>query len=403
MGRSQEVLTRILADTGGHRPHYERYCLLAIPATIQELFGLDRGQGLKGELGLPEADKVVQILVDGLGYLQLEALRAAGLVDLSPFTEDGEYLPLTSVFPPTTTTALASLSTGRSPIVHGVLGYKLFLQDPGAVVNVIKLATPGAGDNSLEKLGIKAEDLLPIPTFYRNLADAGVGTVLFLPKYIMDSGLSHVLYQGVAETVPFISLSDLFMLLWERLSQPGRSLFGVYYPTTDTLAHRYGPGSPACTTEVVTFFRLLGEFLPRARGAVLLVTADHGFYEIDPERDVVFCQGHQALRRGLLLPPVGDSRAAYLFLRRGHEQHVRDFFAHRFPHDFLVLSPEEALARKLWGLEEAGPEARARLGDLVVLSQGRRLLVWEREFRLRGMHGGLTQEELLVPLLAKAL
>lgn len=403
MGRSQEVLTRIVTDTGGHRPHYERYCLPTISATIQELFGLARGQGLKGELGLPGADKVVQIIVDGLGYLQLEALRAAGLVDLSPFIEDGEYLPLTSVFPPTTTTALASLSTGRSPVVHGVLGYKLFLQDPGAVVNVIKLATPGAGDNSLEKLGIKAEHLLPIPTLYRNLSEVGVGTVLFLPKYIMDSGLSHVLYQGVAETVPFVSISDLFMLLGERLSRPGRSFLGVYYPTLDTLAHLYGPGSPACTTEVTTFFRLLGEFLPRARGAVLLLTADHGFYEIDPEQDVVFCQRHQALRRGLLLPPVGDSRAAYLFLRPGKENQVREFFAHRFQGDFLVLSPEEALARKLWGLEEAGPEARARLGDLVVLSQGRRLLVWEREFKLRGMHGGLTQEELLVPLLAKAL
>lgn len=164
-----------MAETEGLRPHYERYSLLSVPETIQGLFGLE-GKGLEKELGLPEVDRVVSFVVDGLGYHKLESLREAGLVDLSPFIDGGVYIPLTSVFPPTTTTALASIASGLSPIVHGIVGYKLFLQDPGAVVNMIKLAAPGAADNSLEKVGIKPEKLLPFPTLYQRLANAGVPT-----------------------------------------------------------------------------------------------------------------------------------------------------------------------------------------------------------------------------------
>jgi hypothetical protein len=83
---------------------------------------------------------------------------------------------------------------------------------------------------------------------------------------------------------------------------------------------------------------------------------------------------------------------------------VREFLTSRYPEDFLVMTSEEALAQGLWGLEEAGPEVQARLGDLVAIARKKRLIIWPKEeFKLRGMHGGLTEEELLVPLLALEL
>ncbi|MGC9529180.1 MAG: alkaline phosphatase family protein [Candidatus Bipolaricaulaceae bacterium] len=399
MRRAQAILDQISTETGGRRPHYERYALPAVPATIEQLFGADRPAGLAGELGLPPADKVVSFVLDGVGYRRLLALEAAGAVDLSPFGDS--LIPLTSVFPPTTTTALASLATGASPIVHGVLGYRLFLQQPGAVVNMIKLAAPGGGGDSLEREGVNPEEFLPVPTVYQRLAEAGVDTVLFLPRYIVGSGLSRILYQGVAETVAYVSPADLFFLLQGEMARPGRRLLAVYWPTTDTLAHLYGPRSRPFELELSGFFRLLAaELLERVSGAVVLVTADHGFQEIDPQQDVIVCPQHRELKEGLLCPPVGDNRAAYLFVRRGHEDRVRGFFRRNFPHDFQVLSVDEALDRKLWGLEPAGHEARARLGDMVAVARGRKLILWPRdEFKLRGMHGGMTEEELLVPLL----
>ncbi|HAZ27063.1 TPA: hypothetical protein DCY67_00370 [Candidatus Acetothermia bacterium] len=402
----QDVLKRILRDTDGTRPHYERYSLLAVPATIEALFGLpSQGPSLKEELGLPESDVVVSVLVDGLGYNRLEGLRTAGVVDLGPFLDGGAYIPLTSVFPTTTTAALASLATGTSPIVHGVLGYKLFRSEIGAVVDMIRLTTPGGRENALEKLGVHPEQLLTGPTLYQRLAAAGVTTVLFLPKHIADSGLSRTLYQGVTRTVPYLTASDLLMHVSDAVGRPGRAFLAVYLPSTDSLGHVYGPRTPAFDLEVTHVFRVLRQLLERLPPrAVCLVAADHGFYEADPVRDMVSCPAQPALRDALLLPPVGDPRASYLFVRRGMEAQVQEFFARFFPDEFTVLTVEEALAQNLWGFEKPRPYVRALLGDFLVLSRQRKFLLWPtEEFKLRGLHGALTPDELYVPLLAKAL
>ena len=406
MSNRQQILKRILDDTGGHRPHYERYSLLAVPATIEALFGLPTtGPSLKAELGLPPSEVVMSVIVDGLGYHSLEALREKGVVDLGPTLAGGHYLPLTSVFPSTTTAALSSLSTGLSPIGHGVLGYKLFRSEVGSVVDMNRLTTPGGRDNALEKLGIPPERVLQASTVYQRLAAAGVATTLFLPKYLVDSGLSRALYQGVEHTVPYLTSSDLLMHIAHAGRGPKPALLSVYWPSTDSLGHVYGPTTQAFELEVAHVFRILGQacaMLPR--GTTVLVTADHGFHEADPAADMVSCPAHPALRDGLLLPPVGDPRASYLFVRRGHEEEVQAFFSHSFPDEFAVLAVEEALARQLWGLDEPTPSVRALLGDLLVLSQKRKFLLWPtEEFKLRGLHGALTPGELYVPLLAKVV
>ncbi len=400
----QEVYDRIQKDTGGERPHYKRYCITAVPHTIEEIFGLTPPKpGLRKGLDLSEAETVVSVVLDGVGWRRLEFLRAEGAVDLTPLLAGGVLIPLTSVFPTTTTAALSALSTGESPVVHGVLGYKLFRPELGAVVDMIRLAPPGGREDSLEKLGLPLERLLLVPTVYQRLSARGIPTLLFLPKYIADSGLSRLLYQGISRIVPFLTAADLLVLLQEALAEPGKKLLTVYWPSTDSLAHTYGPRSEAFALELAHIFSVLGRLVDSTpRDFLLLVTADHGFYEADPVRDMVNCAAQSALREALLLPPVGDPRAAYFFLKRDKEGLVEKFFAEFFPEDFLVLPVEEGLHRKLWGEEEPRPEVRALLGDLVVISRRRKFVLWPtEEFKLRGLHGGLTQDELFVPFLVR--
>ena len=400
MGRTQEILEAIRKETGGLRPHYERYSLLAVADTILDMFGVPQGgRSLLGELGIERADKVVSFILDGLGYLKLEELAEKGLVDLSRFDI---RIPLTSVFPPTTTTSLTSLSTGVSPVVHGILGYKLFLREVGAVVNMIKLSTPGAPDESIKNVGVELEKFVSVPTIYERLREKGVKSYLFLPKYIVNSGLSGILYRGVEEIVAFISLSDLFVLLKKALRLPGRVLLGVYWPVTDTLAHLYGPESEPFSLEVSWFFRAMQEnFLGQGAGVPVLVTADHGFVEVDPQKDLIDVKASPELMGSIIFQPVGDLRAGYFFVREGRKEVVREYLERRYPGEFLVMETEAALESKIWGLEEPSEGVRARLGDLVALARGRKLFFWPEgeEFVLRGMHGGLTDRELLVPFL----
>jgi len=42
------------------------------------------------------------------------------------------------------------------------------------------------------------------------------------------------------------------------------------------------------------------------------------------------------------------------------------------------------------------------MGDMVVISKRRKFVLWPtEEFKLRGLHGGLTPDELYVPLIVR--
>ncbi len=402
MSLTQAIYSRIQQETNAQRPHYERYSLLAVPRTMEQLAGLDAPEGLADELGLPRKGRVVLFIVDGLGYHKLQSLLENKELSFCSRISSSTLIPLTSVFPPTTTTALTSLATGASPATHGVLGYTMFLQDPGSVVNMIHLAPPGAQSGALSKIGVSPASMLPVQTVYQRMAASGVPATLLLPKYIANSGLSELLYQGVEETVPFLSLSDLFMHLRGLLQRSGRRVLTVYYPTPDSIAHQYGPNCSAFAAETRQFFHLLeNELLCNVDDVTVLITADHGFQPFSPAEDVVSCGTHPELRDSLLVPPVGEARAASLFIRRGSEDRLTEFFHRQLPGEFEVLPVDQALKRKLWGKEQPPPHIRARMGDLLVLSRGRKALMWPKEpVTMRGMHGGVTQEEMLVPFMS---
>jgi hypothetical protein len=72
--------------------------------------------------------------------------------------------------------------------------------------------------------------------------------------------------------------------------------------------------------------------------------------------------------------------------------------------DYVVV--DSALARQtgLWGAATPMSEIQARLGHLLVLSRGQHYLDRQgKRNRLRGRHGGLSPEEMLVPWLALRL
>lgn len=115
--------------------------------------------GAVNVLGVPEVSRVCVLLVDGLGWEQLRAHPGE-----APFLNAMSGGPITSGFPATTVTSLASLATGVPPGEHGLLG--------------LQVAIPGAG-RLLNCLHWKDDDpdpaeFQPVPTAYERAAADGV-------------------------------------------------------------------------------------------------------------------------------------------------------------------------------------------------------------------------------------
>src|SRR5687767_3848190 len=85
-----------------------------------------------------DADRVVLLVIDGLGWNQLGDRRP-----LTPTLSSLDGGAITTVAPSTTATALTSITTGLPPGEHGVVGYRMAVE--GEVLNVLRWSTP-AGD-----------------------------------------------------------------------------------------------------------------------------------------------------------------------------------------------------------------------------------------------------------------
>ena len=389
-------------------PDYEGYSIRAVPGLLLSLFGGggDGGDALRAAIAAAvpgPADKVIFFVVDGLGFYHLlELLERFPDLGLHALVQRGALLPITSVFPSTTVAALTTFSTGLTPQEHGMVGYRLYLRETSAITNMIRLSLLGTtkGDSALD-WGIDLETFLGGPFLSENLRRLGVETHVVLPRRIASSGLSRLLYGRADGLHPSTNLSDMLVVARRLVRQAtGKVLVQLYWSETDTLAHVHGPRSEEFTAEVRAVDAAVARELGEASGAVLVITSDHGFVTME-RKDHVRVDADPLLLRDLVLPPVGEPRASYLFVREGRRRAVADRIVGEYGEGLVCLESQEALARGVFGRGNVHSAVADRIGDLVVVSTGRKALYYPYpdSAMLRGMHGGLTQEEMLVPLL----
>ena len=316
-------------------------------------------------LPLPTAGGYVLLLVDGLGSHQLEHRAAAALA--SAHVRD-----LEAPFPTTTTVSLATLATGVTPSRHGLVGYQLLLDD--VVANTIKWTTLWG-----DPLKVDHQRFLPETTWER-LASRGIETVVVQPAAFEGSGLTRTVYRGAR--FEGARTTEEWLEATLALAQPGR-LVVAYLPHVDVAAHMTGQGSREYE-EALSMVATLWSRLEAGtdRNVCLLGTADHGHIDIPANRQILLARTDQENR---IL--YGDSRVMFI---KG-EAPEGDLPATYFSVD--ELGP-------LWG---PGPHLRPeRVPDgILVADPGYALMHRYSDTRMIGHHGGLTEEERLVPLLVR--
>ncbi len=327
-----------------------------------------------------EARQVVLLVLDGLGWHQLEERRA-----LAPAMAAMSGTPITTVVPSTTATALASIVSGSTPAQHGILGFSLYI-DHGEVLNVLRWSTP-AGD---ARARVVPEDFLAVPPF------GGTATTAIVRNEFLGSGFTRAHLRG-ANLRGWRVTSTLVVGVREALRN-GENFVYAYYDGVDNVAHAFGLHEHY-DAEVASADRLVAELLDELTpGTALLVTADHGQVDLD-HRTVAVDGDVLAMTDG----SSGEPRFHWMHARDGvsPDELAR---AAREAHGHLawVRTREEAIAEGWFG-GPIRPEWQDRLGD-VVLACHEPMAFWDVERQgvlpVVSLHGSLTPEEMEVPLLA---
>ena len=107
---------------------------------------------------------------------------------------------------------------------------------------------------------------------------------------------------------------------------------------------------------------------------------------------------------GEVIPPWGSARDTYFQVEEGRLDDAEKYLERRLKEIASVLRVEDAIEQGLFGINRPSRKFRRRVGNLMILPHGNKT-VWYRyrkgdSLELRGHHGGLSEDEMTIPLAA---
>ncbi len=349
---------------------------------------------LSGLNGVPlhEAQSVVLLVIDGLGYDYLQQHPQSCL-------HQHLHSRITSVAPPTTAASITTFLTGTAPQQHGLTGWFTYFRELGSVVTVLPY-THRSGGPALGTLGVAAREFLGhTPVFERMAAECYSVT----PSWLRESEY-NLAHSGGAEIVPHRGYQHCFdeVVRLVRRNQQRKYIY-AYWPEFDGLAHAHGVGSEQVAEHFVKLDAAFAMLLLQLQGsgATVLVTADHGFVDTPPERHLNLAD-HPQLKECLSMPLCGEPRLVYCYVRYEKREQFETYVHQVLAEVCDLYRSADLIEQGLFGLGEAHPELLSRVGDYTLVMKKNYALTGripgEGVLHMTGFHGGLSAAEVYVPL-----
>lgn len=131
---------------------------------------------------------------------------------------------------------------------------------------------------------------------------------------------------------------------------------------------------------------------------LLIITADHGHINSRGAAIIDYPELTQCLER---VPSI-EPRAVNFFVKEGFEKQFEAEFEKSFKDEFLLLTKEAVKEKELFGTGKAHEKLGEMLGDYLAVAISDLSIYNTREERDKfiGVHAGLTEGEMRIPLIA---
>ncbi len=410
------------------RPLYDSYCFASLPATIEFLLTGNGQSPLSHDVfgSLPtHYDKVIFFFVDAFGWRFFE--RYAEKYDfLKVVLKQGVVSKITSQFPSTTAAHVTSMHTSLPVGQSGVYEWNYYEPLVDALISPLLFSYVDYAEgeklkrDTLQRANVPAEAFFPQQTLYDKLKAQGISSHILQYQNYTPSTYSDIVFRG-AKTHPYASIHQALFYLSELVTVENAppSYYFVYFDRIDTACHHYGPFSKEFETQVDDFFKAMHELFykniqGKAKNTLLIMTADHGQVEVNPKTTCYLDKELPELKhylktnhKGRILAPAGSARDMFLYV---HEEYAAEAIAllrQKLEGRAVVYSTQELLTQLFFGKTEPSSTFLARLGNVVILPYKNETVWWSQEgkydMHFLGHHGGLTREEMEIPLLLLAL
>ena len=127
---------------------------------------------------------------------------------------------------------------------------------------------------------------------------------------------------------------------------------------------------------------------------LVIVTADHGHLDTD----CATIQDYPEIMDCLIRLPSLEPRVLNLFVKEEKKEVFEKLFNKEFGDSFKLMPMEEAISQNLFGTGKHHEMFRKMLGNYLAIATGT-LSIYFNEERWVSMHGSLTEDEMLIPLI----
>lgn len=333
---------------------------------------------------------VILIVLGGMGTDMMERNLSPTSFLRRNFTEN-----LTSVFPSSTAAAMISYHTGVSPNEHGWLGKSLFFKEFCRTVDVFTnldsyTKTPVASANA-------AEFVMPYETVYRDIADSIIGdvqpfTITNEKVNIAEKGNIHKTadtFERVCELIKMICITNQNTFTYVQWNSP------------DDIAHKDGVTGEKTAATLKSINKQLEVLCKDLTDTLVIVSADHGMKDITEEIKINYIPD---IMECLVIPPFVESRAEACFVKNDRRTDFERAFHNHLGNDFILLSKNDILTKGILGGGRTHPKITDFIGDYMICAiadKSVRYLTLNTKPKPphAANHGGLTEEEMTIPLI----
>lgn len=386
-------------------PNYNN-CLVNLANSILKYFGAQTNAST-----LPLADKylsseyknVVVILLDALGTSILEKHLEPDGFFRSHFA--GSF---NSVFPPTTVAATTSIMSGLYPNEHGWLGWDIYYPELDKNVTVFRNqeqisekegAVPDKSDANGNKIWSEnsINKIKPAAEFNAGFKYTPYKSII---EKIIDAGSRA--YFSMPFMPPFPKDLDAILHRVKKLcDEPEKKFIYAYWSEPDTTMHKTGTSSKETHEMILSLEKKIEEFATGLKDTLLLITADHSHMD---SRNLCILDYPEIMKCLVRLPSI-ETRALNLFIKEEYKESFPALFKKTFGDDFLLLTKEEVLNKRLFGIGRDNHLLNDMLGDFLALSVCETSIT-NTHFvaqKMHGNHAGYTKEEFIIPLIAVSI
>lgn len=341
---------------------------------------------------LKGSKNIVLMVIDGLGFEYL--LQKQG-----SFLKENIRGKITSVFPPTTAAAISTFQTGLAPQQHGFTAWFMFLKEIGILSQILRFKARMGGEIFSEN-GVNINDIFGQESFTKKIKAKSV--VIQIDK-VAHSDFSKACSKK-AKIEPYKDLNGFFKKIKKAVKSHGKKYIYSYWPGIDTLSHKFGVGSKKHEKHFKELDKKIKKLVKAIKNTntTLIITADHGLLNTPPEKRI-WLKDHPKFVECLTMPKSGEGRLGYFYVHPSKTKDFEEYVKSHFEKYCTLYKSEELIKINAFGLGKQNEKLFDRVGDYILVMKDNYVMadtiLGEDENKHIGHHGGVSKEEMFVPLI----